>query len=121
MPRPVHFEIPADNIERAVKFFTDVFGWKINDWGGGMQYYLAETGPEPDGINGAISARNPILNSVTNSIQVTSIDEIIPKIEANRGTIVHAKMQIPCVGWSAYFKDTEGNVHGLFQPDESAH
>lgn len=119
MLRPVHFEIPADNTERAVKFFTDVFGWKCNDFGGGMQYYLADTGAG-DGINGAISPRSELLKTVSNSIEVPSVDAYIKKIEAGGGTIILGKQPVPMVGWMAYFKDTEGNVHGLFQPDTNA-
>ncbi|MDQ3869178.1 MAG: hypothetical protein M3250_06440, partial [Thermoproteota archaeon] len=27
MPTIVHFEIPADDLERSRKFYTDLFGW----------------------------------------------------------------------------------------------
>jgi uncharacterized protein len=119
MFRPTHFEIPADDIERAVKFFTEVFGWKCNDYGGGMQYYLTDTG-SGEGINGAIAPRNQILNTICNSIEVPSVDEYVKKVEANGGSIIFAKQPIPTIGWIAYFKDTEGNTHCLFQPDTEA-
>ena len=34
MPRVVHFEIPAENPERAAKFYKEVFDWKIEKWQG---------------------------------------------------------------------------------------
>ncbi|MGC2569882.1 MAG: VOC family protein [Candidatus Nitrosopolaris sp.] len=34
MPTIVHFEIPSDDIERAKKFYNDLFGWKIEKWAG---------------------------------------------------------------------------------------
>ena len=40
MPRIIHFELPADNPERAVMFYGDVFGWQFNKWGGPMDYWL---------------------------------------------------------------------------------
>jgi predicted enzyme related to lactoylglutathione lyase len=119
MPRPVHFEIPADDMARATKFFREAFGWQINDQSP-FPYYLADTGTEAAGINGAITARNPIQAAVTNVIQVSSIEEYLPKIEAAGGAIVHGKMPINGIGWTAYFKDTEGNIHGLFQEDPAA-
>jgi predicted enzyme related to lactoylglutathione lyase len=29
MPTVVHFEIPSDNLERTKKFYTELFGWKM--------------------------------------------------------------------------------------------
>ncbi len=53
MPRVVHFEIPADKPERAVKFYESVFGWKISQWGGPMAYWLVSAGPKDEpGIDG---------------------------------------------------------------------
>src|SRR5262249_60785108 len=58
MPRVMHFEIHADNPERAVGFYTKVFGWSFKNWGGPMEYWLVTTGPDGQpGINGG--ARRP--------------------------------------------------------------
>ena len=45
MPRPIHFEIPADQPERASAFYRDVFGWQFRKWDGPMPYWLITTGP----------------------------------------------------------------------------
>ena len=57
MPRVIHFEIHADDPSRAVKFYTEVFGWKIEKWQGPMDYWLVYTGKEEPGIDGAIMKR----------------------------------------------------------------
>ncbi len=44
MPRPIHFEIPAENPERAMQFYSSVFGWKFNKWDGPMDYWVISTG-----------------------------------------------------------------------------
>ncbi len=44
MPRPIHFEIPADDPDRAIAFYRDVFGWKFQKWEGPMPYWLITTG-----------------------------------------------------------------------------
>ncbi len=119
MPRPVHFEFPAENTERATKFFTDVFGWKFTSWGDGS-YQLADTGTEEGGIHGAIMQRKDPNQPVTNSIMVDSIEEYGKKIEENGGHIVVPKQTVPTMGYLAYFKDTEGNIHGLWQNDPTA-
>ena len=53
MPRVIHFEIHADNPDRAARFYTELFGWTFNKWGGPMEYWVLITGPEgTPGING---------------------------------------------------------------------
>jgi len=119
MPRVIHFEIPADDPNRAVKFYTDVFGWKIQKWEG-MDYWLCETGKAPEpGIDGAIMPREPV-KVLVNTIGVPSVDDFIKKVEAAGGKIIAPKMPIPGVGWFAYCIDTEGNLFGIMESDEKA-
>ncbi len=58
--------------------------------------------------------------NTVNTIDVVSIDESIKKVRKNRGEIIAPKMAVPGVGWFAYFKDPQGNVFGIMQPDKSA-
>jgi predicted enzyme related to lactoylglutathione lyase len=121
MPRVVHFEINADEPDRAAKFYSDVFGWNINKWEGPNDYWLVDTqeGEEP-GINGGIMKRpHPDLHTV-NVIGVNNIDEFATGIMEAGGKIAKAKMAVTGVGWLAYCLDTEGNMFGIMQPDESA-
>lgn len=116
MPRVVHFEINADDPERAVKFYRDAFGWDINKWEGDQPYWLITTGPEDEqGINGAITPRMGE-NRTVNTIGVPSIDEALEKVAANGGKAITEKMEIPGVGTFAYCVDTEGNTFGVIQP-----
>ena len=120
MPRVTHFEISADEPERAVKFYNDVFNWQIDKWEGPIDYWLATTGSEAEpGIDGAIMDRNPN-QAVINTIDVPSLDDFIEKVTDAGGRIVSEKMAVPGVGYAAYFADTEGNVFGLMEEDESA-
>jgi predicted enzyme related to lactoylglutathione lyase len=120
MPRPVHFELPADDPERAVKFYETVFGWKIQKWEGPVDYWLVVTGEAPEpGIDGGIGRRDPGMEA-RNTIGVSSVDEYVDKIQAAGGEIVAPKMAIPGVGWLAYLKDTEGNEFGIMEDDPSA-
>lgn len=117
MSRVVHFEVNADNPERAVKFFSDVFGWQINKWEGPMDYWLVKTG-ESDrlGIDGAIMKRTEPGAPVINTIGVENLDESLEKVTAAGGSVVAPKMEIPGIGFFAYIKDTEGNTFGVLQP-----
>ncbi len=120
MPRPVHFDLTADNPERAIKFYEGVFGWKFNKWGGGeVPYWVVETGDGP-GINGGLAKRRHPSSGTTNSISVDSVDAASKKVESAGGKVVEPKMTIPTVGYVAYCVDTEGNRFGLFESDENA-
>jgi predicted enzyme related to lactoylglutathione lyase len=119
MPRVVHFEISADDVERAVKFYTDVFGWQCQKWGGPKEYWLVTTGSEGPGINGGVFKREGPVGHV-NSIDVPDVDEFAAKVTANGGKVVMPKTAIPGVGYHAYCKDTEDSIFGIFQTDPSA-
>ena len=122
MSRVVHFELPADNPERAVDFYKKVFGWQFQKWEGPTDYWLVSTGPDAQpGINGGLLRRQQPGAGTCNTIGVTSLDDSVATITKNGGKNVVPKMPIPGVGYVAYCSDTEGNVFGLLQPDPKAH
>lgn len=120
MPRPVHFELAADDPERAVKFYSSVFGWKFEKWGGPFDYWVITTGTDPEpGIDGGMARRQPG-RSGPNTIAVPSLDDFLKKVVAAGGNVVQPKGPIPGIGWYASFDDPEGNHFGMLEPDESA-
>ena len=121
MNRVVHFELGCVEPERAAKFYSEVFGWKIDKWGGPTEYYMAVTGPDSQpGINGGLLKHMDAQPRTVNTIQVDSIEEAVAKVAANGGKEVVPKMEIPGVGWLAYCNDTEGNIFGVFVPHPPA-
>ena len=117
MMRPVHFEILADDPEKAVDFYRSIFGWEIGAWEPGDElYWLVTTGSdEVPGINGAIMERH-FQQAIINTIEVESLDVMFEKIEAAGGKKVHGPNEIPGVGVHAYCADPEGNLFGILQP-----
>jgi predicted enzyme related to lactoylglutathione lyase len=114
--RVIHFEIPATNPTTVVKFFQDTFGWKIDRYGE-RPYWLCTTGKESEmGINGAIMQKENASHHVQNTIGVADIEESRKTIVANGGTLTSEIMDIPHVGKFCYFKDPDGNIHGILQP-----
>lgn len=119
--RVVHFELPADDPDRAAKFYADAFGWKVEKWGGPTDYWLVTTGEAPEpGIDGGIGRRQDADDQITNTIDVPDLDAAIGAVEAAGGRITRAKAPVSGVGWLAYAVDTEGNPFGMMQADESA-
>ncbi|MDD1758100.1 MAG: VOC family protein [Methanotrichaceae archaeon] len=120
MPSVVHFEIAVDNPERAIKFYSSVFGWKIQKWEQ-FDYWLASTKKEGElGIDGALMKREMAEQSIINTIEVPSIDALMMKIRENGGTVLTPKMAIPGVGYTARCRDTEGNIFGILETDKTA-
>lgn len=120
MPRVVHFEIPASEPQKVMDFFKKTFGWSFQQFGN-EEYWVVITGDNSQpGINGGLMKRRDPQQPVANSIDVENIDKAIADINANGGSIVVPKMPIPTVGWLAYFKDPDGNIHGVYQNDPTA-
>ena len=122
MPKVIHFEIPADDANRAVAFYHKVFGWKIDKFGSpDFNYFLVTTGDDKEpGINGAITEKSETNSATTNTISVPSFEEAAKSIVAAGGKVLTSKMPVPGVGYMAYCKDTEGNVFGIMQMDPNA-
>ncbi|MBN2565018.1 MAG: VOC family protein [Candidatus Eisenbacteria bacterium] len=118
MLRVTHFELPADDPEKLVEFYENVFGWTARKWNGPMDYWLVMTGPQDQpGIDGGIARRGEGDAGPINSIDVPSVDEYVAKIEKGGGSVIVPKMKVPGVGYLAYCKDPEGNVFGIMQED----
>ncbi len=118
MARVVHFDMSADKPEELKKFYETIFGWKFDKWEGPMEYRMIKTGEGP-GIDGGLSKRSPQTQDI-NTIDVSSLDEYIQKVQEHDATIIAPKMAIPGVGWYAVFKDSEGNTFGMMQDDPNA-
>ena len=123
-----HFEIPADQPDRARKFYAATFGWAMSDVPG-LDYTMVSTGPvdergmpkEPGCIGGGIGYRSRTLEHPVVTIIVAEIDDAVKRVENNGGTILQRKTALAggTMGWSAYFKDSEGNTVGLYQWPEN--
>ena len=120
--RVVHFEVPADDVERARTFYATVFGWNVVPVPG-MDYTMASTGPagetgmpsEPGFINGGIFQRDTVVSTPVITILVGDIEVAAAAITAEGGFMVRDKHAVGDMGWAAYFKDSEGNLLGLWQ------
>ena len=126
MNKVAHFEIPADDKERAKKFYNETFGWQITDFpiGGDIIYSCAQTvatdettymPKELGAINGAIVNRSKEVPTPLITINVNSVDEYIKKVEVGGGKAMSAKCEVLGMGYYAYVKDSEDNMLGLWE------
>jgi len=131
VPRVIHFEIHAGDAERAMAFYSRLFGWTFQKFGGAaFDYWLINTGAASDpGINGGILRRagmnpnpaepTPIVGFVC-TVDVANVDETVAAALSIGGSVAYPKMAIPGLAWLAYLKDTESNVFGVYQADKNA-
>jgi len=118
----VHFEIPADDVEKLRKFYSKLFGWKITKTPGPIDYWMIETVPVDKkgmpirpGVNGGMMKRQQPEHKPVNYIAVESVDEYIKKIKALGGKVLVPKMEVPGIGWWALALDPEGNQFAILQ------
>jgi len=121
MPTINHFEIPADDINRAQKFYKDIFGWSMrktsNPENPEKDYWHFDTQDDDGhkGLSGGMMKRQATEHTVTNYITVSSIEQYQSKIEQHGGKIMIKKTEIPNMGYFAIFTDSENNMFGLFE------
>ncbi len=124
MDKVVHFEIPADNLDRVQKFYSGVFGWKTEKVPmPGAPYIIATTvetekdgmPKSPGAINGGLMGKDSTAPYPVIVIKVANIDDAMKKVENSGGKIVLPKRPVGNMGLYARFQDPEGNILGLWQ------
>jgi predicted enzyme related to lactoylglutathione lyase len=127
----VHFEIPADDPERAAKFYRELFDWDVKRFegsaAGGMEYWMVRTVPTDSqgmptrpGVNGGLMRRMFPGQPPVNYISVDDVDEYVRKAERLGAKVLMAKHPVPGMGWFAQFADPEGNTFAIWQTDPQA-
>lgn len=119
----VHFEIPADDVERAKKFYTGLFGWKIEFAGPTpIDYWSVMTGEEEGkmGLHGGLMKRQDPQQQTIVYIDVPSVDEHLQKVVDLGGQVCVPKSAIPGMGYYAVCLDPEKNGFGLWENNTSA-
>ncbi|GDX40978.1 glyoxalase [Armatimonadota bacterium] len=123
MSRVIHFEIHTNEPERAITFYSELFGWTFNKWGE-MDYWVILTGEGP-GIDGGLMKRPCAPEGESIFAYVCTVDVADVHVATARaielgGVVAMPVMAVPTVGWLGYVKDTEGNTFGMMQMDPSA-
>ena len=121
MARVVHFDLMANDPERAAAFYSAAFGWRTEKWDGPMDYWLIETGPKGvEGIDGGLSKGDPNMTNGELTLGVDSLSDTVKLVLDNGGKQIREAYPIQGVGYLAMVEDTEGNQFGLMQSDPAA-
>src|SRR5688500_7918295 len=108
--RLVHFEVPADDTERAKEFYSTLFDWRFREWQGPVEYHMLEEGFEP---GGAIYPSQAGEKGAIIYFDTEDMDASIERVKELGGS-ADDKQPIPAIGWYARCEDTEGNPFSLF-------
>jgi predicted enzyme related to lactoylglutathione lyase len=115
----VHFEIPSDNIERAKKFYNDLFGWKLEKMPGPMEYWMFATANNSKGeqttISGGVMERQMPSEPIIIYIDVNSVNEYAKKVEKLGSKVIKSKTEVPGHSWFVVCMDTENNIFALYE------
>lgn len=115
----VHFEIPVDDMERARKFYGELFGWKIEKAPGPMEYWMI-TPKDEKAVRGGLMRREQPQQTITDYFIVPSVDEYVGKVQKLGGQVVVPKMPVPGMGYFAYCLDTEKNAFAIWETNPEA-
>jgi len=111
----VHFDLPADDLDRAMKFYSDVFDWKFEKTP--MDYYFISQGDREGSLRGGMGKRGAPGQSITNFIGVERLENYIEKVENAGGKVFSPIQTVPGFGRMTICLDTEGNSIGLWEED----
>jgi len=129
----VHFELPADDPERAAKFYRELFGWDIQRFEGsadnreGFEYWMVKTiptgangMPQGPGVNGGLMRRMYPGQPPVNYVNVEDVEDFTRRAQRLGAKVMMEKQPVPGMGWFAQLTDPEGNLFAIWQSDPQA-
>lgn len=115
------FEVPADDLGRAKKFYGSLFGWKFAKLPAAIaDYWHIDTGGKDASPDGGLMPRMHPEQSITVYVSVSSVDKAVKKVEKLGGTVCKPKTAVPHMGYFAICEDTEHNVFAVWELNERA-
>ena len=108
----IHFEIIGGTGNQLEKFYSELFGWKINS-NNPMKYGVVDTGGGPGGINGGVGPATDGNKRVSIYAQVSDLQATLDRVEKLGGKTILPPSDVPGGPKLAMFADPAGNITGL--------
>jgi predicted enzyme related to lactoylglutathione lyase len=123
MANIAYFQVPADDVGRARKFYQSLLGWKIEPDTDlpdkSLQWQNIITGePEAGTMNMGGLYKRQMPGPIMNFVKVENVDGVLANVEKLGGKIMMPRNEIKTVGTVAVISDTEGNIIGLWKPEQ---
>lgn len=120
--RVVHFEMPYDDKDRATTFYREAFGWRVEEMPG-FDYSFVTTGPagddgaasEPGYIGGGMTPREDPVTGPVITIDTDDVTAALERVVELGGSVIQERTPVGDMGFTGYFRDTEGTVVGLWE------
>ena len=116
----VWFDIPADDVGRAKRFYGSLFGWKIKKFPGMADYWHIDTGGGDETPDGGMIPRKQPGQFITHYVAVASLDKSAAKVRKLGGKICTPKTAVPAMGYFAICQDPENNAFALWERNPEA-
>ena len=122
MAHVVHFEFSVPDPEKAVAFYSDVFGWSAAKLPDPVRYWQLRTSEAPawQGIPGGIVESKTGVPRVSITVQVESLEEVCAKISRHGGSLITERQHVPGYGLHVLCKDPQGIFFAVIQPLSTA-
>jgi uncharacterized protein len=114
--QPVHFEIPADDIEKGKAFWGGLFGWTFESFPGPFEYHM---GRITDQVGVALTNMESGKKGIRSYFDVDDVNAAVARVRELGGE-ANDPGPVPNMGWFATCRDSQGNEFGLWQSDPSA-
>jgi hypothetical protein len=108
----VHFEINARDSGKMQKYYSDLFGWRV-DASNPMNYGLVDTDSGGEGIAGGIGQTEDAQSSTLFYVQVPDVQAALDRAVSLGGSVMQPVQVIPGMVTMAVFADPEGNQVGV--------
>lgn len=118
MQRITKFDVPATTPIKSIAFYNQVFGWTFQPSANQTKWTARVESSEHQIFGNPFLHRAKSAQSLTNAIEVKSIEATLKHIQKEGGEVIVPKFAVPSVGYMAYFKDLEQNVFGIMEVEK---
>jgi predicted enzyme related to lactoylglutathione lyase len=110
-------ELMSANVDAAKRFYGELFGWTVKQWGEKEPYYLLNAGDK--GVAGLMAVRKdmPMPPHWTSYVSANDVDACVERAKSAGGKIPFGPVDIPTIGRIAFILDPNGAKSAVIKPE----